>query len=121
MQVDLVVLISVLVGLATLIGLCVKGYLKVKGWIAEVARSSRQSADQLQTSNGTTVAGYIEQSSRKLDRLTDDMAVQKKVSAENREIALGAQTLANSAHARLDSHLVNDHGVSLAPREHKEY
>lgn len=120
MQVDLPVLVGVLVGVATLVGLCVKGYLKVKGWIASIAQSTQKSEKQLQTSNGTTVAGYIEGSSRKLDRLAEDMAEQKKLAAENRNLATSAVTLANSAHARLDQHLINDHGVHAAPSNIEE-
>ena len=120
MQVDLMVLVGFLVALGTLIGLCVKGYLKIKGWIAGIAQSSQQSAKQLATSNGTTVAGYIEGSSRKLDRLVEDMAEQKKLASENRDLAQSALTLANSAHARLDQHLINDHGVHMTPNQSEE-
>lgn len=95
-------------------------YAGLRRWVKRVATSSEATAEQLATSNGTTVAGYVERSSHKLDKLADDMVEQQKLSAENREIALGAQTLANSAHQRLDNHLVTDHGFHVTPRNQEE-
>lgn len=83
----------------------------IRRWIKTITATQEAAAKQLQTSNGTTVAGYVERSSKKLDELAAEVSKQQRVGVQNHEIALSAQALANSAHRRIDEHMIHDHGV----------
>lgn len=121
MTIDLVPTMAVLASATVVIGGVFAGLRwlgkKFDRRIHEVAVSSRKTADQLQTSNGTTVAGYVEKTSKALDHITDRLDEQAKRAAENYQIATAASTAANLANDRLDRHLVTDHGAAPAPRE----
>ena len=120
MTVDLNQLVPFLVAACALIAALAAGLRWIKRWIREVAAPVEKAARQLQTSNGTTVAGYVEGSAKQLDRIVDELNEQKKRSIENRDIATSALTLANNAHARLDQHLINEHGAHTVPRDPEE-
>lgn len=72
-------------------------YVGLRKWIKKVNEAQVGAARQLKTSNGTTVAGYVEKSSKNIEQLNKDMTK--------------TQAVVNSLHRRLDDHLVRDHGV----------
>jgi len=74
-------------------------YAGLRKWLKQVASSQANATRQLKTSNGTTVAGYVEKSSKNIDKLTQEMTKTKAV--------------VNTLHRRLDEHMVRDHGVRI--------
>lgn len=75
-------------------------YVGLRKWIKKLNESQAHATRQLATSNGTTVAGYVEKSSKNIDALAKDVCK--------------TQATVNSLHRRLDEHMIRDHGV----REH---
>lgn len=74
------------------------GYVGLRRWVQRAAAPAQAAAAQLQTSNGTTVAGYIEQIR------ADVSAIREEHAATRTELA-AANALARHAHDRLDAHL----------------
>lgn len=110
MTVDLQALLTVLVLIVSLIGAGVAGFLRIKKWVRDVARSSEKTERQLKTSNGKTVADYVEGTAKDLGRINGHIEDLSKATEENRETSLAALTLARNLNERFDSHLINDHG-----------
>jgi len=85
-------LVTLLIGLGAL-------YVGLRRWVERVAGApARAAAEQLQTSNGTTVAGYVE-------ALAKDVGELKTAHATTAEQASTALTLARHTSDRLDAHL----------------
>lgn len=82
----------------TLLGIGVL-YVGLRKWIKKVNDAQSTTTHQLKTSNGTTVAGYVEKSSKKIDTLTTDIAQ--------------TQNSVQLLHKRLDEHMIRDHGVRV--------
>lgn len=74
-------------------------YAGLRRWIKKLNESQAAATRQLRTSNGTTVAGYVEKSSKNIDKLSQEMMKTKAV--------------VNILHQRLDEHMVRDHGVRV--------
>lgn len=85
-------LFPVLIGIGVL-------YVGLRKWIKKVNEAQVGAAHQLKTSNGTTVAGYVEKSSKNIDQLNKEMTK--------------TQATVNLLHRRLDDHMVRDHGVRV--------
>lgn len=83
-------LLPVLIGIGVL-------YAGLRKWIKKVNENQAKATHQLATSNGTTVAGYVEKSSRNIDALAKDVT--------------RTQATVQSLHRRLDEHMIRDHGV----------
>lgn len=66
-------------------------YWGVKKWVGDIADNTKETAKQLETSNGHTVGHYVEDTASKLDELAE-------VGRENR-------TLIEHVSDRLDAHL----------------
>ena len=92
-------LFPVLIGIGVL-------YVGLRKWLKKVSESRVNATHQLKTSNGTTVAGYVEKSSKKIDALADDV---------NK-----TQSTVNLLHQRLDEHMIRDHGVRIHVREEED-
>jgi flagellar biosynthesis/type III secretory pathway M-ring protein FliF/YscJ len=106
-------LVPVLLGIGVL-------YMGLRKWIKKVATNSEAAATQLSSPGATTVAEDVRSISQTLDAMNGRLDEQERVGAENRERSVRAETLAWSAHERIDRHLMQDHGVHLAPRETKD-
>jgi hypothetical protein len=89
-------LFPVLIGIGVL-------YVGLRKWIKKVNEAQIGAAHQLKTSNGTTVAGYVEKSSKRLDQLSQDVT---KMEATT-----------NLLHQRMDEHMIRDHGVRIHVKE----
>lgn len=74
-------------------------YVGLRKWIKKVNEAQVGAARQLKTSNGTTVAGYVEKASKNIEQLNTDMTK--------------TQATVNLLHRRLDDHMVRDHGVRI--------
>ena len=120
MTVDLAQLIPFLVALCTLIALLGAGLRWIRRWIQEAAAPAHAAARQVRTSNGKTLAEYTESSARDLMVLKAHITDLARETQENRDRSVRAETLAASAHERLDKHLINDHGVHVTPTHHEE-
>lgn len=72
----------------------------LKHWVKGVAEDSREAARQLSTSNGTTVAQYIE----RMDKQVADVATLAQDSSRRADVA---HTLAQHVSGRLDEHLLH--------------
>jgi predicted negative regulator of RcsB-dependent stress response len=81
-------------------------YVGLRKWIKKVNESQISATHQLKTSNGTTVAGYVEKSSKNIDKLTQDVSKTKAT--------------VNLLHQRLDEHMIRDHGVRIHVKEEGE-
>lgn len=70
--------------------------------IGEVTRGQRETTERLQTSNGKTVAEYVEGSAAALDDIRDELRQTNKLALQNQVeiMALGR---------RVDDHLLRDH------------
>lgn len=119
MTVDLAIALPTLVAGATLIALVIGGILKIRKWIEALAKSSRATAEQLQTTDDLTIADHVQHTARSIDAIHGQITELHAKAATNSETANAALTLANAAHSRLDSHLVNEHG-STVPQNHEE-
>lgn len=107
-------LVPVLIGIGVL-------YVGLRKWIRKVATSSEAAASQLTgTSGTTTVAEDVRTISQTLDGINGRLDKQEQASERNFEIATRASESARLAHVRIDQHLINDHGVHMAPRDPEE-
>jgi hypothetical protein len=102
-QFDLAAVLGAGASLTVVVGGFAGAGMWFKRWVRQsVAEPVQAAAKQLETSNGTTVAGYVE-------RLTKDMAAMREDLTHradtNRDLAMSALTLARSGHERLDAHL----------------
>lgn len=120
MTVDLAVALPTLVAGLTLIALLVGGLVKVRKWIEGVAQSSRQTQEQLTTTDDKTIADHVQESSREIAKINGHVRELMQTSEENRHRSIRAETLAELAHDRIDKHLANDHGFHLSPKNHEE-
>jgi hypothetical protein len=82
------------------------GYVGLRRWVQRAAAPAAAAAAQLQTSNGTTVAGYVEQLVKSVAEVRQEQAAQSAATAAASERAAAAETLARHAHQRLDDHLI---------------
>lgn len=80
----------------------------LKRWVAGIAKDSREAAEQLRTSNGTTVAQYVEQMDGKLN------AVNTLAQDTSRRLDAVA-ALAQENSRRLDEHLLRGHDLDAKP------
>jgi predicted negative regulator of RcsB-dependent stress response len=92
-------LIPVLLGIGVL-------YVGLRRWIKKLNEAQASATHQLKTSNGTTVAGYVEKSSKNIDKLSQEMTKTKAT--------------VNLLHQRLDEHMIRDHGVRVHVKEDEE-
>lgn len=101
---------QLVVAALTAIGLGTGGFLairrwlerKLKGWMAGVAEDSREAARQLTTSNGTTVAQYVERTDKRVNDVTTlAQDTSRRVDA--------VMALAEQNSRRLDEHLLRGH------------
>lgn len=92
-------LFPVLIGVGVL-------YVGLRRWIKKVNEAQVGAAHQLKTSNGTTVAGYVEKSSKNIDQLGADVSK--------------TQATVSLLHQRLDEHMIRDHGVRIHVKEDDE-
>lgn len=103
---------QLIVSLLTAGTLAVAGYLALRRWlrrwIAGVAKDSREAADQLRTSNGTTVAQYVEGMVKQIK----DVAA---VAHDSARRADNAYSLAEHTSRRLDDHILRGHDLELKP------
>lgn len=74
-------------------------YVGLRRWIKKLNEAQAKATHQLATSNGTTVAGYVEKSSKNIDQLAKDVCK--------------TQATVSSLHRRLDEHMIRDHGVRM--------
>lgn len=81
---------------------------RVKRWVAGVAEDSREAARQLTTSNGTTVAQYVERTDRQVKEVTT-----LAQDTSRRVDAIAALAQENSR--RLDEHLLRGHDFDHKP------
>lgn len=109
MTIDLAVALPILVQVATLLAALAAAYVALRKWVAKIAATSQTAAQQLTTSDGQTVAGHVETTAAELRKITDHLDELSAETAETRETARSALTLANSAHERLDRHLITGH------------
>lgn len=103
---------QLVVAALTAIGMGAGGFFALRkwlrGWIAGVAEDSREAARQLTTSNGTTVAQYVER--------MDKQIAEVNTLAQNNAIRIEAvAAMADVTSRRLDEHLVRDHGPEYKP------
>jgi TolA-binding protein len=119
MTVDLNALLTLLLLLSGLIGALVAAFLRIKKWVSDVAKSSRATAEQLETTDDKTIADHVQESSREIGRINGHIEKLMKTAQENRDRSIRAETLAESAHVRIDRHLMNDHGVHVTPQSHE--
>lgn len=120
MTVDLAVALPTLVAFCALIAALAAGLRWIKRWIKEVAKPAEAAARQVKTSNGRTMAEYIEGTARDITGMKESVSELSKTAQENRETSIAALTLARHLNERFDSHLVNEHGVHSAPSNHEE-
>lgn len=107
-------LVPVLLGVGVL-------YVGLRKWIKKVATSSEAAAEQLTGGNArTTIAEEVQTISQTLEGLNGRLDKQEAASERNFEIATRASESARLAHVRIDQHLINDHGVHVAPSNHEE-
>lgn len=106
-------LIPILLGLGAL-------YFALRKWIKKVAASSEAAASQLNSDGKSTVAEDVRTISQTLDGINGRLDKQEAATERNYEIATRASESARLAHVRIDQHLLNDHGVHLAPQTHEE-
>lgn len=74
----------------------------LKNWVKGVAADSREAARQLTTSNGKTVAQYVEQVAQEVKEVAS-------LAQDSSRRADAAHTLAQHVSSRLDEHLLRDH------------
>lgn len=79
-----------------------------KAWVGGVAKDSREAADQLRTSNGTTVAQYVE----RMDKQVKEVSTLAQ-DTSRRVDAVTALAELNSR--RLDEHLLRGHDLDHKP------
>ncbi len=120
MTVDLAIALPTLVAACTLVALLVGGFMKVRKWIEGVASASRATQQQLETSDDRTIAAHVQDSALAIDRINGHIESLTRAAEENRNRSIRAEALAESAHTRLDNHLINDHGFHVTPSETKE-
>lgn len=120
MTVDLAVALPTLVAACTLVALLVGGLMKVRKWIEGVARASDATRQQLETSDNKTIADHVQDSSHEIAKINGYIKELTQSAKENRDRSIRAEALAESAHTRLDNHLINDHGFHVTPNETKE-
>ena len=89
-----------------LVGLVSAGYWGIRRWVSRIAADQRKTADQLQTSNGKTVAGYVEQVATRVEHIEASVTALAEQGSSNRDLANSALALARGAHERLDDHLL---------------
>lgn len=97
---------QLVVSVLTAIGLGAGGFFALRkwlrGWVAGVAEDSREAARQLTTSNGTTVAQYVERTDKRLNDVS--------TLAQNNAIRIEAvAALAELNSRRIDEHLLRGH------------
>lgn len=97
---------QLIVGVLTAVSLGVGGWLALRkwlrGWVRGVAEDSREAARQLTTSNGTTVAQYVEQTNKAVAEAT---ALAQTNAARIEAVAAVAEMTSR----RLDDHLLRGH------------
>lgn len=114
---DVSELLAGLAALTVVLGGIGGGLAWLKRWLRQqVAEPTQAAAQQLATSNGRTVAQYVEGLTGDLESLTGDLArvseelkVLSGWATQNRELANTGILLAKQAHERLDMHLTG-HG-----------
>jgi hypothetical protein len=111
MTVDLNALLTLLLLLCGLIGAFVAAFLRIKKWVADVAKSSKATAAQLETSDDLTIADHVQNTTATLANIDREITDLHSKAATNRETATAALTLANAVGRRLDEHLIRDHGA----------
>lgn len=118
MTVDVEAVLPVLVQIATLFAALAAGYIGLRKWIARIAAAQQQAAQQiqtannrLQTTNGTTVAGYVEATAGRLDQISDSLTTLTETAEANRMIAQRAEAIAEATSKRLDEHLLSGHHI----------
>lgn len=99
MKIDLQALLDAGGSLVVLVGGLAAGYWGLRRWVQRAAKEAQAVNEQLKTSNGTTVAGYVEQTAQQITEMRAELAAQ-------RDTATMAHALARSAHDRLDAHLI---------------
>jgi transposase-like protein len=81
-------------------------YVGLRKWIKKLNESQVKATQQLATSNGTTVAGYVERSSKNIEQLARDVCK--------------TQATVNLLHNRMDEHMIRDHGVRIHVKEEED-
>lgn len=97
--------LNITVQIAVLVAALSAGYWGLRRWVQRAAVDARKAAGQLETSNGTTVAGYVEQSAGHLAEIRAAIGTLTARADSNRELATSALALARHASERLDAHL----------------
>lgn len=120
MTVDLGELVPFAVAACTLIALLGAGLRWIRKWIAEVASTAQRTHRELLTSDDRTIADHVQESARSIDRINGHIESLTRSAQENRDRSIRAEALAESAHERLDKHLINEHGVHLTPSQSEE-
>src|SRR5690606_14555874 len=120
MTVDLSELVPFAVAPCTLIALLGAGLRWTRTGIAAVASTAQRTHRELLTSDDRTIADHVQESARAIDRINRHIEELTRSAQENRDRSIRAEALAESAHTRLDNHLINDHGFHVAPNETKE-
>lgn len=95
-------------------------YLGVRKWVKKIARENEQAARQLKTSNGKTVADYVEGTAKDLASINVHINSLTAATQENRDRAVRAEAMAENAHRRLDTHLIHDHGFPVTSHNNEE-
>ncbi len=106
MTVDLLPLLAAAASLTVVVGGVAAALVAIRRWIRNVATPAQDAAHQLATSNGTTVANYVERVAGDVTDMKQELSVLGTWATENREIAQSALTLARHIGERLDAHLV---------------
>jgi uncharacterized membrane protein len=96
MTVDLSELLPMLASATLVVGGIAAALVAIRRWIRNVARPAQAAADQLATSDGHTIAQYVEQ-------VAGDVTELKASSRDNR-------TLIGEVSRRLDDHITRGHG-----------
>lgn len=120
MRIDVPATLAALASLVVVVGGIAGALLWFRKWVrSQVAQPVQAAAEQLKTSNGTTVAGYVEHINEKMDDLGKRLGTLAEGQAQNLAIAVEGRALAKSAHERLDDHLLGhgkpDGGVHSGP------
>lgn len=106
MQVDVNAWLGAGASLVVVVGGIAGALLWFRRWVrAQVATPVQAAAKQLETSNGTTVAGYVERLVADVAEVRKEQAAHAASVAAAAEQAAAALTLARHAHERLDAHL----------------
>lgn len=101
---------QLVVGALTALSLGGGGFLAVRrwlrGWVADVAKDSREAARQLTTSNGTTIAQYVERMDKQLKDV-NSLAQNNVIRIE--AVSAESKAMAQENSRRMDEHLLNHH------------